>query len=116
VLVVDDEPLLARALQRLLREHEVVVCTNGRQALDHIVVGERFDAILSDVAMPGMSGCELYEEIRRRAPEQSDRFVFLTGDSDERRNKGFLASYGRPVLDKPFDPRALRAYIDKLVE
>jgi CheY-like chemotaxis protein len=114
ILIVDDEVGLGRALQRLFRDYDTVVNTSAQGALDRIVIGERFDLILSDVGMPGMSGCDLYDEIRRLDPEQASRMVFVTGGSDERSEKT-LAETGQPVLMKPFDPKELRAFVEKFI-
>jgi len=110
VLIVDDVERLAQSLRRVFSEYDVVVCTGGQQALDRIVSGEWFDVIFSDVDMPGMTGCELYEAILCQVPEQAERFVFVTGDSSGVRIKVPLASYGRPILEKPVDPHEIRAF------
>ena len=64
--------------------------------------------------MPGMSGCELYDEIRRIAPEQAARMVFVTGGSDECSERALAAS-GRPVLTKPFASKELRSFVEKFL-
>jgi len=110
IAVVGDEERLGRAVQRLLRDYEVSVHTRAHDVFARIAIGERFDMILSDVAMTGMGGCELFEEIRRLDPEQAKRVVFLTGVPNDS-----LASYGQPVLVKPFDPRELRALVLRFV-
>jgi CheY-like chemotaxis protein len=114
ILIVDDEVGLGRALQRLFRDYDAVVNTSAQGALDRIVLGERFDLILSDVGMPGMSGCELYDEIRRLDPGQASRMVFVTGGSDEKSEKALAAS-GQPVLMKPFDPKELRTFVERFL-
>jgi CheY-like chemotaxis protein len=106
IALVGDEERLGRAVQRLLRDYEVSVHTRAQDVFARIAIGERFDMILSDVAMIGMGGCELFEEIHRLDPEQAKRVVFLTGVPNES-----LASYGQPVLVKPFDPRELRTLV-----
>ncbi|HEV3192078.1 MAG TPA: response regulator, partial [Polyangiaceae bacterium] len=87
ILIVDDEESLARAMQRVFRDYDTVVHTSAQHALDRIVIGERFDVILCDVEMPGMSGCDLHEEIRSVVPEQGDRMVFVTGGPGHERTK-----------------------------
>ena len=47
--------------------------------MDTIARGERFDAILCDLMMPGMTGMDLHEALSRLAPEQASRVVVLTG-------------------------------------
>ncbi len=115
ILIVDDEEKLARAMQRLFRDYDVVVNLSAQSALDRILRGERFDLILSDVGMPQMSGCSFYDEIRRVAPEQASNVVFVTGGSADERTEKALAATGQPVLMKPFDPKELRSFVEKFL-
>ena len=68
VLVVDDEPLVGAVLRRTLVEHDVTVVESARAALDRIAAGERYDLVLSDLLMPGLSGMDLYRELVRARP------------------------------------------------
>ena len=117
ILIVDDDVGFARALKRALRDCAAAVQTSvsAQHALDRIVTGECFDLILSDVTMPLMSGCDLYDEVRRFAPEQADRMVFVTGGSGDKRTERALAATGRPVLAKPFKPAELRTFVEKFL-
>jgi EAL domain-containing protein (putative c-di-GMP-specific phosphodiesterase class I) len=65
VLVVDDEVVLGRTLQRVLRNagYDVTVAQDGNVALQVIANGH-FDVIISDIHMPGMSGVELLSVVR----------------------------------------------------
>ena len=58
VLVVDDEPLIAMALEAALEDagHRVATAANGRQGLDRLVEGPRPDVVLLDMMMPVMNG------------------------------------------------------------
>ncbi len=116
ILIVDDDAGIGRALQRLFRDYDVVVHTSARHAVDRIAIGERFDVVLSDVTMPGMSGRALYEELQRLAPEQAKRVIFITGGASDDRTAQFLETVGQPVLTKPFDPPELRKFIKKFME
>ena len=115
LLIVDDDERLAEALARLLRAYDVVVHLNAMDALARLHRGERFDVIVSDVIMPGMSGCDLYTEIQQLAPDQAKRVVFLTGGSIDRGTEEFVAAIGQPVLAKPFAAKELRAFIEKFL-
>ncbi len=67
VLVVDDEEALRRAYARRLSEagYEVVEASTGLEALAMLGQG-RFDVVLSDVTMPGMTGIELLRAVREK--------------------------------------------------
>jgi signal transduction histidine kinase len=104
VLVVDDEVAMGRALKRGLGlHHEVTAMTSGKEALACIASGERFDAILSDLMMPEVTGMEIYEELSRIAPDQAKRMIFLTGGAFTERAREFLDRVPNPRIDKPFE-------------
>ena len=65
VLVVDDDATLLKSLARALRAkgYDVVSARNGEDAVRHVTDGE-FDAIISDISMPGMDGIQLLREVR----------------------------------------------------
>ncbi len=79
ILVVDDEQVLARALGRVLRDHQLVVLDSADEALRLIEGGERYDVILCDLMMPVMTGMELHDALSRFAPDQANAMVFMTG-------------------------------------
>jgi CheY-like chemotaxis protein len=109
VLVVDDEPLVGRAVARVLgQRHDVLIATSGREALALIEGGRDFDLVLCDLMMPGMSGMELYEAVAARAATVLDRFVFLTGGAFTVEAEAFLNSTRAERIIKPFDSAALR--------
>ncbi len=112
VLVVDDEPLLASAMERVLSEHEVVAMTSARAALARIDGGERFDVILCDLMMPQMSGMEFHEELTKLDPKHLSALVFLTGGAFTASARDFLDKVEVPRIEKPFDPGALRLFVN----
>jgi DNA-binding NtrC family response regulator len=66
LLLIDDDPNTLASLARAFRlaGHEATVCDNASRAVE-LVRGERFDLILSDVVMPGRSGMELLEDLKK---------------------------------------------------
>ncbi len=112
LLIVDDEPMILRGLQRLFRdEHEVALSKTAREVLGKIREGQRFDLILCDLMMPEMSGIQLYEKLRDLAPGQAERMVFMTGGAFTPRAREFLDRVSNPQVEKPFDPLKLRAMV-----
>jgi signal transduction histidine kinase len=112
LLILDDETVVGRALQRLLQTHcEVHVLSQGREALAQLATGQRFDAILCDLMMPEMSGPRFYEELSRMAPEQAQRVIFMTGGAFTEQSRAFLANTGMPCIDKPVEFQRLRALL-----
>lgn len=102
VLVVDDERALATAIARELSGRmQVQAVYTGGEALEALS-RSRYDAVLCDLRMPGLSGADVYRRTRARDVPQADRFVFLTGATGLADEAEFLRSSGRPVLEKPF--------------
>jgi PAS domain S-box-containing protein len=115
VLVVDDEPLVAETVARLLRQdHDVTIATRGEDALSRVTQGQRFDAIVSDVMMPTMSGIELHEALQRLAPEQAQRMLFLSGGAFTEHARNRLDQLGAPQLAKPITAAALRSCVQDI--
>jgi CheY-like chemotaxis protein len=99
VLVVEDNAEVGEFAKQALAElgYETVLATNAQAALDALGHANNFQAIFSDIVMPGMSGIELGEEIRRRYPELP--VVLASGFSDALVQSG---ASGFPILQKPY--------------
>lgn len=117
ILIIDDEPSLARALARLLQRDGYIVATasNGRHALAALQ-GQRYDVILCDLRMPELDGRAFYAQLQQRAPALCQRVIFLTGDSSAADHQAFLAQCGRPWLAKPCAIAVLRQAIQQVRE
>jgi CheY-like chemotaxis protein len=102
ILAVDDEPMMTRAVMRMLKPsgHLVSVAGSGEEALQKLAE-QPFDLVVSDMGMgAGMNGWELAEAVRTRWP--SVRFMLATGwgaaiDMGEARTRGV-----ETVLSKPY--------------
>ena len=116
ILIIDDQPTLAKAIRRMLAaDHDVSTVSSGREALDLIEAGERFDVILSDLMMPEISGIDLYKHLGTIAPEQVAKVVFMTGGAFTNQAREFFDRVANPTIEKPFDRAALFAVIDGLL-
>jgi CheY-like chemotaxis protein len=111
VLVVDDDALVASAVKRSLREHDVVVQGSARDALELFEAGQRFDVVLCDLMMPDVTGMDLYDAVSKIDPAQAARMVFVTGGAVTTRAREFVATTDNQVVDKPFDVHELREII-----
>jgi CheY-like chemotaxis protein len=113
ILVVDDEPLVAKVVSRALSaDHEVIGLERSTEALALLLSGERFDVILCDLMMPEMSGMDFYQELCTHAPQQAAVIVFLTGGAFTPRARRFLDEVPNRWLEKPFDPAQLSALVN----
>jgi PAS domain S-box-containing protein len=115
ILIVDDEPSVVRALQRALREHELGVAFSGVEALQVLDSGQTFDIVFCDLMMAQLSGMEVFETVKQRFPQLQERFVFMTGGAFTQQAKDFLSGVTNPVVEKPFDIRALRSLVSRRV-
>jgi CheY-like chemotaxis protein len=95
ILVVDDEPGIAATLAEILETEGAVVdvAHDGTEALT-LLGRASYDAIFSDLRMPGMDGPALYREIVRRHPQLAARVAFVTGDTLGSGLSGDLAATG----------------------
>ncbi len=107
ILVVEDEPLVREVLSVYLEEdrHHVTLAANGREGYEKFQAGE-FDVVLTDRAMPEMSGDELALAIRKLKPRQP--VVLLTGFGDLMARTGEKPPGVDIVVSKPFTLAALR--------
>jgi CheY-like chemotaxis protein len=116
ILVVDDDAQVRTAVARVLGgAHEVQEASGGREALRRIERGERFDAILSDLMMPGLSGMELYAALRARAPDLADRVIVMTGGVFTPEQQAFLDSVPNLRVEKPFELAEVRAAVEAVL-
>jgi CheY-like chemotaxis protein len=117
VLVIDDEPVIATAVQRSLsREHDVVFSTSAQDALGRLRAGEQYDVILCDLMMPEMTGMDLHAELLRSLPEIARRIIFVTGGAFTARAREFLETVPNLRIEKPFNVQQLRALVNERVK
>jgi DNA-binding NtrC family response regulator len=115
VLVVDDEPLVGSAIRRALAaEHDVTVVPGAGQALERLG-RERFDAVVSDLLMPDLSGMDLYAEVQRRDPSLAPHVVFVTGGAFTPAARQFVEAHRERCLEKPFEAAQLRRLVRRHV-
>ena len=102
LLVVDDEPVIARLIQKALLKHDVTTANDGREAV--ALMGQHgYDVILCDLIMPEMTGMDVYRAALQRATPINDRIVFMTGGAFTQRAREFLQSVPNLRIEKPFD-------------
>ncbi|MBI2896619.1 MAG: response regulator [Deltaproteobacteria bacterium] len=113
ILVVDDDPAVCVIVRRILgAEHDLVTAASAEEALSRLEAAEPFDVILCDLMMPQMTGMDLYAGILRREPAQAGRMIFMTAGAFTPRARAFLDEVPNHRVEKPFDPRGLRALIN----
>ncbi len=115
LLFIDDDAGLLRTYARFFAPlGEVVTVDGGEQALELLAARPDFDVVACDVNLPGIDGPELYRRAIARAPSLANAFLFLTGGVTRRGLGRRLEAIGAPVMEKPFDVKALRRLIVRL--
>ena len=117
ILVVDDEETILEFLSEALRMrgHEVDCAANGLHALDRIRE-QPYDAVITDLKMPGMSGRQFYQALSRELPAMARKVIFATGDLVAHDTIAFLESTGNTYLEKPFSIRSIAEALRQLEE
>ena len=113
VLVVEDNVEVGRFATQILEDlgHRTVWATNAEEALEVIEkVPLRFDAVFSDVVMPGMGGIALARELQRRLPELP--VVLTSGYSHVLAQEGV---HGFDLIQKPYSVEQLSRVLRKVV-
>jgi CheY-like chemotaxis protein len=115
ILVVDDEPMVRALIARALSDegYEVVAVANGQAALDAARGAEaRFDLIITNNYMPGLSGAELIARVRQDFPD----LPILHVDDISRRGRIPPLPTDIPTIYKPFSIAGLRSAVLELLQ
>ena len=112
ILVVDDDPLIADSTVDMLEDlgHTVVQANSAKQALEMLDNGKGFDLLMTDQAMPGMTGIELVGIVRRKQPDLP--VLLATGYADLPTGPS-VEKLAR--LSKPYLQAQLQEQIDRLL-
>ncbi|MGA8271174.1 MAG: response regulator [Candidatus Sulfotelmatobacter sp.] len=113
--VVDDDESVRESLPDLLREFGFAtrVFSSAEEFLSSGSIDET-SCLIADIAMPGMSGPELHQELKRRG--QKIPVIFITGQRDETIRARVLKQGAAGFLFKPFGDAALLAAIETALE
>ncbi|MCD4813914.1 response regulator [bacterium] len=116
ILVVDDEPAIARLVKMSLavEGYDVRTATSGFEALEEVAAWHP-ELIVLDIMMPGMNGYEVCVEIKSKPQTKQIKVVFLTargnpGDAQQ----GFTVG-GDDYIMKPFDPEELLEKVKSII-
>ncbi len=116
LLLIDTEPAVGSSVRRLLQEaHEVEAVQDVGVAFQLLSRGERYDAILCDTVLPGMSGGDFLRELELHAPGLSRRTGFMSSGTFSPQAREFLGAHQGDLLEKPFDPERLRRFVQRLL-
>ena len=108
VLVAEDDEVTSLMLQYCLEQYgyDVTAVDNGQDALDRVRTGE-FQLVISDWAMPKMSGIELCRQIRQRPSSGYTYIILLTTQNGTKSVVEGLEAGADDFITKPFQPEEL---------
>jgi len=117
VLVVEDEPAVARLIADVLTEegHHTEVVLDSREGLA-LLARKSYGLVICDLHMPNLGGRGLFQELLRRGHPLRRRFIFVTGDVLSPHVAEFLESSGAPYLAKPFFIEELKEVVHRALD
>ena len=118
ILIADDEPHIRRILQTVLEldGFEVDLRHDGNDALEAIRGDEHYDLVLLDIMMPGATGLEVLEAIRKMDERKSTPVVILTAKGQDADRQAAFSLGANDFLTKRFSPKKLLARIHQIIE
>jgi len=117
ILVVEDEPTVARLIAEVLGEegHHVEAVLDSQEGLARVSRSD-YDAVICDVRMPRLDGRAFYESLVRTGSSLRERILFITGDTLAPRTHEFLEAHNVPHLEKPFLVEELKIAVNRLLD
>ena len=115
ILVVDDDPVIGKSFDRVLsrKGYNVINAATGDEALRKLAA-EDYDAVFTDIRMPGISGLEVAEHVRARRPWTP--VVIITGfgsaDNEARARAAGVSAFLRKPLSPEMIARSAEAAMD----
>jgi len=106
VLVVDDDPVVRKSFDRVLsaKGYAVITAESGEEAMRKLAE-EKYDAVYTDIRMPGMSGLDVAEQLKARRPWTP--VVIITGYGTEAAEARAKAAGVTSFLHKPLSPETI---------
>ena len=112
ILIVDDEAINIRLLREALKEdYRLLVATNGEKALRQLEVHDDINLVLLDVNMPGISGIQVLDIIKKNPEWQNIPIIFVTAMDQEGDEADGLSRGAVDYITKPISMAIVRARV-----
>jgi len=115
-MIVDDEETLTFSLYQTFilakQDYEVITAASGEEAAEKLA-GGRFDLVITDISMPGMTGLELLAQIRKNYP-QTAVIVMTAYGSDDKKEEA-LKIGAQHYIEKPFEIKEIKKLVIDLL-
>jgi len=111
ILLVDDHAAFRSEFRACFEEYEITEACNGAEALEILRKSNRIDLVILDVNMPGMSGIQVLEEIRRTTPDIG--IIIQTGYGSKEVFLKVLREKADYYIEKPLNIETTREAIER---
>ncbi|HZE71050.1 MAG TPA: response regulator [Pyrinomonadaceae bacterium] len=113
LLIVDDDTGIREVLQELFSDsHECHTADRAEQALAYLEL-ETYDTVITDIAMPGLSGEEILKQVLEKSP--TTPVIVISGVADQLMSKKLLAMGAFAYFTKPYELEALEEAVVRAI-
>jgi len=113
LLIVDDDTGIREVLQELFSDsHECHTADRAEQALAYLEL-ETYDTVITDIAMPGLSGEEILKQVLEKSP--TTPVIVISGVADRLMSKKLLAMGAFAYFTKPYELEALEEAVVRAI-
>ncbi|MDE2511001.1 MAG: response regulator [Elusimicrobia bacterium] len=115
ILLVEDDPGYQELMETMLRKtYQVTICSSAEAALEKLV-HERFDLVISDINLLGLTGFEVLGRIKAAGPGKECPVVLSSSNHDQFIREKALVMGAAHFIPKPFDPQTVQDLVSKLI-
>jgi DNA-binding NtrC family response regulator len=113
LLIVDDDTGIREVLQELFSDsHECHTADRAEQALAYLEL-ETYDTVITDIAMPGLSGEEILKQVLEKSP--TTPVIVISGVADQLMSKKLLAMGAFAYFTKPYELEELEEAVVRAI-
>jgi DNA-binding NtrC family response regulator len=113
ILIVDDDDAVRGILLDLLSEHyDCNAASSAEEAFQYLEI-ENYDAVLTDIGMPGLTGVELLQRIQLK--DLDTPVILISGKNDEQDREALIKLGAFACLDKPFSLDEIEYIVERAV-
>lgn len=104
ILYIEDDDTLAFIISKKIEYlgHKIIICKNGKDAIERLSSPNEFDLIISDNILPCISGIEILKHVREKLNSEIP-FILISLDSSLYLKEIFYKSNGTKFIKKPFN-------------
>lgn len=113
ILIVDDDADFRQELGDLLEDYEVQEASSGAECLKVLKRANEIGLVILDVRMPGLSGTDVLEEVKKTDPDLG--IIIITGYSSKDVAIEALKGHADDYIEKPVEPQKLKEIVERLL-